>query len=52
MSKYAVGVGWLKKTHRCVIFRHRAGSELFLSKHDNEIKNKQKRKRPLYDELN
>ena len=37
MSTEAVGIGWLRKTHQKVIFRHRAGSKKFLDKHDKEL---------------
>ena len=37
MSTEAVGIGWLRKSHQKVIFRHRAGSKKFLDKHDKEL---------------
>jgi len=37
MSEKAVGIGWCRKTHREVIFRHRAGSAAYLAKNDKEL---------------
>lgn len=44
MSEEAVGIGWLRKTHQKVIFRHRAGSVRFLEKHDKELKRRDAKK--------
>jgi len=38
MSKSAVGVGWMRDTHKRIIYRHRAGSKTFLQRHDTELK--------------
>ena len=44
MSEEAVGIGWIRKTHQKVIFRHRAGSARFLLKHDKELARRDARK--------
>jgi len=44
LSEEAVGVGWIRDSYRRVIFRHRAGSERFLTKHDVEMVKREKKK--------
>ena len=44
MSEHAVGIGWIRKTHQQVIFRHRAGSSRFLERHDRELEKRDAKK--------